>query len=218
MVLSSAAASAGLSPIESRELTPAEDVLLKQLEHIYAGTSNETELRKMFLDPRFGEIRTTGNPRAQAILGRLNALRDAQDSASRAVRRMRAPHIIVTTVALTDHLPIADTSAAAVVLRRPGQHPSDVILLGASKANLASMGASLSALAKARKRDGDAPVRPTMLVIHGGSEPASWAVNGTEEMVSRQLLSLVTAPIRDIPGVGRVRAIDINAISRANMR
>ncbi|HET7461622.1 MAG TPA: hypothetical protein VFJ82_10245 [Longimicrobium sp.] len=131
----------------------------------------------------------------------LAQLRQQQEMA----RRVRV------TIALSDQLPAPD-SVPAVILRRGSTAPRDVILLrsGATPGQLA---AAVLRLMVIRDRMGDTARTDAAFRLPGAHRMPKGGA--TELQAGRTLARLRGAPSQDLPGVGRVPAVEVYLPSRA---
>lgn len=117
----------------------------------------------------------------------------------------RRPARVPVTLVLIDRLPVGD--APFLVRRRTDVSPRDVILLRADASHV-QVSEAIRTLLVARQVSGDTATHPAMLRIrpHGAGRAVShrefpWA--------PRVLADLRRAELADVPGIGRVRAVQI---------
>lgn len=96
----------------------------------------------------------------------------------------------------------------AVVLRRIGMTPHDVILLdsGGSETDLA---AAVRMLGDMRVRFGDVPSNDLRAVVKNFTPGAKWRGGRDEAEHREKVRKLAKAPYQDVQGVGRVRGMPI---------
>jgi hypothetical protein len=212
LVQSQAAAGLGLPAVEGREISPEEEQIIQQLETLLAGTPQGSEIRKSLTDPRVSRIDMHFNPRAQALLDRIAAIRDAR--ASRALAEQeRQPKVVPVLLAIADHFPLADSTAQAAIVRRPDQEPNDVIVLRVSDVNPVTLGTALRVLNQLRVTTGVVPDRAAVLPVHADSMPESWNRTGLRERAVEDLISLMRANPSDVPGIGSARTMTISLLA-----
>ncbi len=164
---------------------------------------------------------------AQAIAGRTvlggQPDRSAQPTATfTTVRRWDDPAI--ATLMLVENLGAA--GARAVVIRRPGEMPRNIILV-TRDTRPADLAQAMSALIVSRDNRGDSVTREMRALIGAaavGTPPtgrdgapgkgARASKSPSEPLASRDLRRLAAAPIFHIPGVGRGPALVIRMKSR----
>ena len=145
---------------------------------------------------------------ANALLGQAPA--DTQ-RISKSGERLRR---VSVTIVLVDTLPTGNDLPAAI-LRRKDRSPRDVILLRRDGATGAHLSAAIFQLMIMRDRAGDTASSNAMFRLpRAKGSPKAW--ERTEQVrADRALARLRRSSPREIPGVGRVRAIDLYLPSRA---
>jgi hypothetical protein len=115
------------------------------------------------------------------------------------------PQRVAAMVVLVDS--IAQPNAPYVIVRRPGTTPSDLILVR-SDVNAAGLSDAVRGLLTARQANGDyAPAAATFRVR---PQPGGRSSNRrTFPWAARVLSDLHRAELREISGIGRVRAVSI---------
>jgi hypothetical protein len=114
---------------------------------------------------------------------------------------------IVAVLLIAGCLPVAD--ASAVVMRRYNESPHDVILLQSSAADAALLISAVFVLLVARELEGDSPRTSSILRVSREQAPREWQIS--EEGRAKEVVSRVLrAAPREVPGVGRVSAVDIS--------
>lgn len=131
----------------------------------------------------------------------LNQLRRQQEIARR----------VPVTIALWDQLPAPD-SVPAVILRRGTTAPRDVILLR-RRATPGQLAAAVMRLMVIRDRMGDSARADAAFRLPGAHRMPKGGA--TELQAGRTLARLRWAPPQDVPGVGRVPALEVYLPSRA---
>ena len=141
------------------------------------------------------------------------------------VRRWNDPAI--ATLMLVEHLGSAD--ARAVVIRRPGDMPRNIILV-TRDTRPADLAQAMSALIVSRRSRGDTVTREIRALIGAtpiGAPPAGRGAprvddkgarstkSPSETLATADLQRLRAAPIFEIPGVGRGPALVIRMKNRA---
>lgn len=106
----------------------------------------------------------------------------------------------------------ADSTARAVVVRQPNRQNGEFILLRESTGGAADLLAAIALLQRSRALDGDA-YRYQLQMTLGMSAAVRQAPGEAALIMSRALERARAPPLRDIPGVGRGRAI-VLAIDR----
>jgi hypothetical protein len=96
----------------------------------------------------------------------------------------------------------------AMVVRRARLTPQNVIMLDRSAAAPEDLDASLRLLGALRLQFGDQPPVDIKAAPKSATLPTNWA-SGRQSKMRGYLQSLVASPTKDIPGIGRVRALDI---------
>jgi hypothetical protein len=109
------------------------------------------------------------------------------------------------TVALVADLP--DPSARALIILRAGSGP-DVVLLRQDQADVTDLAGALALLSRTRRDEGHAPVRDRHVVMKGARIDRSLST-GMRHRLENHLRRLRQTTERDVDGVGRVRAIEI---------
>jgi hypothetical protein len=145
----------------------------------------------------------------QHILDQIYELRESKANREWA-EAQRAPKALPALVVLVDRL--GDPTATGMIIRRPNENPTDVIMLAADKLSVPTYGAAIQALVRVRRETGDVPRQTLQVIVHGQAVPASWDQLGLREEALADLRDLRGAPKRDIKGVGSVRAISISVL------
>jgi hypothetical protein len=116
-----------------------------------------------------------------------------------------AHEAVRATVALVADLP--DPSARALIILRAGPG-RDVVLLRQDQADATDLAAALALLGRTRRDEGHPAVRDRHVVMKGAriDRPLS---TGLRQRLENHLRRLRAAAERDVDGVGRVRAIEI---------
>lgn len=211
LVLSPGAASRGLSPLPPRPTSPEENALIDQIVALYPASA-ASGIRDALLDPRTISARVSNNKQAQALLDRLNAIRDARaDSVAVAAASDGSVESSAAVVAM-DRLPVR--AATAVVLRRRNAVPHDVIELPSDGLTAGALASAVHALIKSRQSSGAIPPRDELLVIKGAKVPDTWTASGFVRIAQADLGRLAARPLEDVSGVGRTRRIDIRVASK----
>jgi hypothetical protein len=182
--------------------------LIVQLEQLFAGTPRSQEIRRSLLDPRVARIDIPQNPKAQAILDRINSIRENEADRIFAAHRQDAK-VAPVTIAIAEHFPFPDSTSVAAILRRPNQEPRDLVILRASRAGPGSLGAALRMLNITRARDGLQVTQAMVLAVKNDSMPSSWNQNGLREQATMDLNDLLRSPVVSLAGVGKVRLNEI---------
>ena len=194
------------TPVQNLQMLPSREelALVEQIQRIYPGIYGDS-LAAYLTNSTVVGVKSS-NPRVQAILDRLDAVRRPRlDSAWRAnvSNQPRSAHV---TIALVDS--IGDSTVTAVVLRRLSRQPRELILLTPATASPGALGAALHALVRQRALDGDSARRDVKIVVRGAHVPASWTA--ARLAMTRVLLQeLRQRPISPIVGVGRARSQEI---------
>lgn len=117
----------------------------------------------------------------------------------------RRPTRVPVTLVLVDRLPVGD--APFLVRRRTDVSPRDVILLR-TDASQAQVSEAIRTLLVARQVSGDTATHPAILRVrpHGAGHAAA---HREFPWVPRVLADLRRAELTDVPGIGRVRAVQI---------
>lgn len=131
-----------------------------------------------------------------AVAGSLSAQQDGS--------RQRAARRVPVTVVLVDRLP--NTDAAFLVQRRPELRPHDVILLR-SDATAATLDQAVRTLLTARQISGDSA--RTRVTTRMRPQQQARAARREFPWVGRVLADLRKAGRTDVPGLGRVRSVEI---------
>lgn len=185
------------------------------------GPSAAASLRRRLLNPSTRVFHVQGSPKTQVLVDSILLLRDrSTTTASGAPRRFSAAlgQAMVSSpaiVAMVAHL--QDPRATALILRRPGASPHDVVL-SQTNATSAELGAALKTLGKLRANEGDVPVRTEMVSVHRKGVPAAWKANGTDARADDLLNSLRFAPEQDYDGIGIARAFTLAVGRKANSK
>ncbi|HEX8245419.1 MAG TPA: hypothetical protein VF541_18030 [Longimicrobium sp.] len=115
------------------------------------------------------------------------------------------PTRVPVTLVLVDRLPVGD--APFLVQRRTDTSPHDVILLRAD-ASQAQVSEAIRTLLVARQVAGDTATRAAILRVRP-HQPGHANAHREFPWVPRVLADLRRAELTDVPGIGRVRAVQI---------
>jgi hypothetical protein len=110
------------------------------------------------------------------------------------------------TLALVGEL--EPSGASAIILRRAGTDAGDVILLRHSDADGARLTTAVALLMLKRSERGFIPAADERIILTGHKPPVNWVPHGLPRFTA-DVARLRNASIRNIPGVGRVPAIQI---------
>jgi hypothetical protein len=151
------------------------------------------------------------NPAAQSIIDTIMTLREKSLSASVAGTAQTGPLSTninsSVLIALVDRL--QDSTASAMIIRRPDRLPHDVILLRRSDATTAELGGAMRTLADIQEREGQVPMQEKLISAHDVTMPSRWKTDGTEAMANSTLAALRAAPEEEIAGLGRASAMSL---------
>jgi hypothetical protein len=206
-----------LSPEQKARLRP--EVNAEALERLLNAVSGET--RDTLLT--FFEKSTGGRGRSRAYLTRLDndemqhmldaVIQPAPSSDQPLVRRdaqhetaRRAP---ITLALLPD---LGGDQIAAKIVRRVDAGAHDIVLLGERTVDAGRLTAALATLIRSRLEDGLVPPRDMQLRVTVSQGPRTWLEGSAHAMWEQKISELRSAPLRDIPGVGRARALDYRLI------
>ena len=187
----------------------SEEAERKLVDQLFAVVTAEQrrELERMFVTDESKVYAVNGNAEAAQLLGRIYAIRDARHEAEyrgemrRAALRYRSP---VTFVLIDD---FGASRVRARVLRDNGMGDNRVILSRAT-ATAETVNAAVQLLNKSRLRHGEIPARPVTLILSDRTRPSDPAPE-QRSWCDGILAQLQAAPLREIPGVGRARAISV---------
>ncbi|MEP6999479.1 MAG: hypothetical protein ABI969_03310 [bacterium] len=177
---------------------PDEAALIDSIVSLHTTGGNAV---RALLEDRWARLESSPNAVERGLLQRLQEVR----SAGAPVKGGDA--IYPATVAVVDQL--SDQSADAVVIRRQGMLPHDVIMLGRGKMTTEALGAGITALFALRDQEGDLPTRDMRLVVHGGRAPKHWAKSAQGNRASADISQLRSSARRQVQGLGAVQAVDI---------
>jgi hypothetical protein len=128
-------------------------------------------------------------------------------------RQQEIARRVPVTIALSDQLPAAD-SVSAVILRRGATAPRDVILIR-PRATPGQLAAAVLRLMIIRDRMGDTARTDAAFRLPNAHRMPKGAAQREELQAGRTLARLRGAPPQDVPGVGRVPALEVYLPSRA---
>jgi hypothetical protein len=147
--------------------------------------------------------KTPQNARGQAILDKIDAIRNARIASMAKIQAANAPTVVPATVVLVEQL--SDPTATAVVWRRARLIPHDVIELRADRATLGTLGAGMRALMKLRTEEGDSATIDRHVVVHGEHVLKQWT--GTRlALATGELYQLKHSELTAIPAFGTTRS------------
>jgi hypothetical protein len=128
-------------------------------------------------------------------------------------RQQEVARRVPVTIALWDQLPAPD-SIPAVILRRGTAAPRDVILLR-RRATPGQLAAAVMRLMVIRDRMGDTARADAAFRLPNAHGMPNGKGPREELQAGRTLARLRAAPAQDLPGVGRVPALEVYLPSRA---
>jgi len=149
------------------------------------------------------------NPELQRLLEAVQASGRPDTASLRREKERRGP----VTLALVPNL--GSTGATARIVRRAGQRPQDIILLSEVDADANRLTAALNALIRSRRIHGVTPKRDMDLWVSVAQGPRIWLEGSARAWWDQKISELRSAPTRNIPGVGTVRALDYRLIGGA---
>ena len=127
-----------------------------------------------------------------------------RDSVNRALfYEQRARPMLVTIVLVAS---LRDTTAAAIVSRRPGFTPQDVIAISTPKLSEAVLREAVQQLWRLFQLGGVVPSEPVAKAIHGGPYERNW-VDTPGELYRRGVTALLFSDRHEVDGLGRVQAV-----------
>jgi hypothetical protein len=194
-----------LSNLPPRVLSAREDALIRQLEAMFPGARG-ADLRRQLTDQRVFAIRLSAHPSAQAIIDQIAAIRRQRADSSLLIAQKNQQRIVNTLVAMAQDWP--DSTIAAIVLRRPLQNPSDVVLIS-PRASVSDLASGLRALDDLRQRQPEDATQNSRLVVRGSAVPLSWTRNGTDKAAAQTLKELTAKTAVHIRGIGQARTVEI---------
>lgn len=115
------------------------------------------------------------------------------------------PRRVAATVVLVDS--VAQPDAPFVIVRRPGATPADLILVRSS-VNATQLSDAVRGLLTARQANGDFPVAAATFRVRPHQRAGATA-RPAFPWAPRVLNDLRRAEVREISGIGRVRAVQI---------
>lgn len=186
----------------SAHLTLEEQQLVTELVAMYPPGAADV-VRRAFDDPFMTGAKST-NPRAQAIINRIDAIRHVRsDLLKKAVDALSSKHpaVFAATIVLVPELP--DSTATVVVWRRSHLVPHDVIALRADHATVGALGAAVRLLTKLRRTEGDSAVADEHFVLRQDFVPPHWRGSMNAFAIS-DLEKLRQSEATSIPPFGRV--------------
>ena len=120
----------------------------------------------------------------------------------------------IATLLLVDQLPApASTNTAAVVIRRPGEPPNNIILVTRTTSPR-DLSRAVTALAFSRRNQGDSVQREMRTAVLAGPQGATPATPD-DRRAATDLGRVQLAPEFDIPGMARGRAIVVRMADSA---
>lgn|SRR6185437_14356956 len=188
----------------SARLTVEEQQLVTELVAMYPPGEADV-VSRAFADPFMTGAKST-NPRAQAIINRIDAIRHIRsDSLKKAVDALSSKHpaVVAATIVLVQQLP--DSTAAVVVWRRSHLVPHDVIELRADHATIGALGAAVRLLTKLRRTEGDSAVADEHFVLRQDFVPPHWR-GSMNAFVNSDLEKLRQSEATSLPPFGRVHS------------
>ena len=126
--------------------------------------------------------------------------------------RHRAQVVRRTSVTLALVSDLGGDRVTARVVRRAGTSARDLILLNEADADAGRLTAALNALVQSRLKDGLVPGQDVDLRLSVKQGPRTWIEGSARAWWEEKIQELRSAPLRDIPGVGNVRAMDYRLI------
>lgn len=186
----------------SAHLTLEEQELVTELVAMYPPGAADM-VRQAFEDPFMTGSKST-NPRAQAIINRIDAIRHVRlDSLKKAVAAHgpKAPAAVAATMVLVPQFP--DSTATVVVWRRSHLVPHDVIALRADHATVGALGAAVRLLTRLRRTEGDSAVADEHFVLRQDFVPPHWR-GVMNAFANSELEKLRQSQATSIPPFGRV--------------
>ena len=158
--------------------------------------------------------------RLKQLASNRSAVLDLSDDpeGQRLYNRVLRAHTKVETVSRTEPVTailvpsLGDATANALVFRRTGISPHDVIVLSVDRATAENLSLSLAGLLTVRQNGGAIPSINTHLRVQGSGFPASWSANLRGKAV-RDIERLKLAPPKFVPGFGTVPAIELSLTS-----
>jgi hypothetical protein len=120
----------------------------------------------------------------------------------------------IATLLLVDRLPApASTNSGAVVIRRPGQPPNNIILVTGTTLPR-DLSRAVTALAFSRRNQGDSVLREMRTAVLASPQGASPATRD-DRRAAADLGRVRLAPEFEIPGIARGRAIVVRMADSA---
>jgi hypothetical protein len=165
---------------------------------------------KEILDDRNATFVSSSDPEVARLLGTIASIRAVDNTV--AIERGRAAMLsdledqkrrVTVTLVLVPSLPTQD--ARAVVLRRPQDNGRPLLLLSATDATPADLRLGLRAAAAAFVRYGPSPISERRVLVKPVTESIRWEAASHSEMITK----LRASPLRVIPGLGSLRAMEV---------
>lgn len=194
-----------VTPSSAIRLSPEESKLISELVSSYPVDKREI-IVNAFSDPFMIGAKTPQNARNQAIIDRIDAIRRARIDSMAKAEKAGGPGAVSATVILLPTLP--DSTATAVVWRRAGQVPHDIIALPAGRVTVGSLGAAVRVLTKLRRESGDSARKDEHAVVHGEYVPRQWQ-GDMRAFVLGDLDQLRAGTPRSIQPFGIVRSREV---------
>jgi len=179
------------------------DTVLRSFENIPVGRGDSRAYITRFDDP---ELQRLLEAVRQAPTSRDPAKGGREEKRRREESLRRGP----VTLALVSNLGGAGVTAR--VVRRAGTSPQDIILLGEADADAGRLAAALNALVRSRSKHGLVPPQDMEFRVSVVQGPRIWLEGSARAWWEKKISELRSAPAREIPGVGNVRAIDYQLI------
>ncbi len=174
--------------------------------------SSRPSIALSLLDPDMQSIRAESLPQVELLFDSLKlfrrqrALADAQrDSARRETFLEQRRHPLLVTIVLLDSL--RDTIAAAVVVRRPGFTPQDVIAISARKLSEGALREAVQQLWRLHLTSDPGAIQPALIAIRQVPVVRPWRDLGNSGSDRDVVGALLFSDKRDIEGIGRGRAL-----------
>jgi hypothetical protein len=183
------------------------------IERVLLGVPDERrEHLRGILSDRSRRIAATSDPALVGTLNQLSAVRaaiqalDAKEATEADVARTGGQPRMRVTVALAPAM--RDSLTRAVVLRRPGDGGIPILLLSENSVTALDVERGLNAAVMAAQQYDRELTKAFKLVLRARAKvPGARESDAGAKLLQR----LSTAPVRQIPGVGTVRAIDVMA-------
>ena len=154
------------------------------------------------------------DPKLQRLLEAVRQSSGPRDAAeaSRAERQRRDEALRRDSVTLALVPNLGSDRVTARVVRRGGPSPQDIILLRESDADAGRLTAALNALVRSRQKHGLVPPQDMELRVSVAQGPRIWLEGSARAWWEEKIRELRSAPAREIPGVGKVRAMNYQLI------